>query len=167
MKRLIITACVLGIWPCGAFAQVPWPDAPKDMPAETVCLAQNIYWEARSEHEDAQRAVSHMVLNRVANSAFPDSVCRVIRDGGPGGACQFSWYCDGLSDTPFNATAWALAVEIAQDVLAAPDQDPTGGALFYHHTSVDPGWSDVFHETVRMGEHIFYARRQNATNQDQ
>ena len=152
------------MWSSGAFPQVPWPDASKDLPVETVCLAQNIYWETRSESEDAQRAVAHVVLNRVAHPDFPDTVCRVVREGGPGGACQFSWYCDGHSDTPYNDSAWAFAIDIAEEVLTGNGSDPTGGALFYHHTSIDPGWSDEFIESARLGEHVFYLRQQDQSS---
>ena len=42
------------------------------------CLAQAIYYEARSESEDGQRAVAQVVLNRVRHPAYPATVCGVV-----------------------------------------------------------------------------------------
>ena len=71
---------------------------------EITCLAQNIYFEARSEPVAGMLAVGHVVLNRVASDRFPDTVCKVIRQGGERRRhrCQFSWWCDGRSDKPHN-----------------------------------------------------------------
>ena len=46
-----------------------------------TCLALNVYYEARSEPMDGQYAVAHVVLNRVANDAFPDDACKVVKQG--------------------------------------------------------------------------------------
>ena len=61
------------------------------------CLAQAIYYEARSESEDGQRAVAQVVLNRVRHPAWPNSVCGVVYQGPmrAGGGCQFTFTCDG------------------------------------------------------------------------
>ena len=57
-----------------------------------TCLALNVYYEARSEPMDGQYAVAHVVLNRVANDAFPDDACKVVKQGYHKGRhrCQFS-----------------------------------------------------------------------------
>ena len=43
--------------------------------AEMRCLAEAIYFEARSEPELGQSAVAQVVMNRVASSLYPDSIC--------------------------------------------------------------------------------------------
>ncbi len=45
------------------------------------CLTQAVYYEARSESEDGQRAVAQVVLNRVRHPAYPNSVCGVVYQG--------------------------------------------------------------------------------------
>ena len=63
---------------------------------EQRCLAQAVYFEARSEPEEGQAAVAQVVLNRAMSGLYPGSVCGVVfqnqerRD-----ACQFSFACDG------------------------------------------------------------------------
>ena len=41
-------------------------------------------------------------------------------------------------------------------MLANPQDDPTGGALFFHNDSVSPGWSRRLERTVRIGAHTYY-----------
>lgn len=105
-----------------------------DLSDEITCLAQNIYFEARSEPVDGMLAVGHVVLNRLASNRFPDTVCKVVRQGGDQRRhrCQFSWWCDGRSDQTHNKVAWNSARLIAWFVYNGQTQDPTGGALWYH-----------------------------------
>jgi N-acetylmuramoyl-L-alanine amidase len=118
------------------------------------CLALAMYWEAKSEGPDGMLAVASVVLNRVAHPEFPDTVCGVVKQGGESPPCQFSWWCDGRSDRPVDADAWAAATRIAERALRNPPSDVTRGALFFHNISVETPW--VRERTVRIGQHIFY-----------
>ncbi len=123
------------------------------------CLALNIYHEARSEPELGQRAVAAVTLNRVASGEFPRSVCGVVQQGGKGRAnCQFSWWCDALTDRPRESAAWLHALDLSRKTLSGLTADPTGGALYYHAVHVEPGWSQDFRRTARIGRHLFYTR---------
>lgn len=123
-----------------------------------MCLALNVYHEARSDEMIGQYAVAHVVMNRVQHDRWPDDVCSVIHQGYEKGKhkCQFSWYCDGKSDTPHDPEAWAWAVLVAYDVLQSRVPDPTYGATHYHATYVKPYWADHYKQTVTLGSHIFY-----------
>lgn len=125
---------------------------------ELRCLALNIYFEARSEPESGQRAVGHVVMNRVAHPKYPDSVCKVVQQGGEQvlHRCQFSWWCDGQSDRPMNQKAWAKSLRLAWKVYFGFLEDTTGGALWYHATYVQPYWSDSLLKGERIGQHVFY-----------
>ena len=70
--------------------------------AAQTCLTQAIYYEAASEPDDGQRAVAQVILNRVAHSAFPNTVCGVVYQGSERvTGCQFTFTCDGsLKWTP-------------------------------------------------------------------
>ena len=122
------------------------------------CLALNIYWEARSESLDGQKAVAAVTLNRVKDARFPDTVCGVTRQGGQKrlNRCQFSWWCDGKSDEPTNAVAWQASKALARRALFGELTDPTGGALWYHATYVSPSWTNRKVQTAWIGQHIFY-----------
>lgn len=125
---------------------------------ELRCLALNIYFEARSEPESGQRAVGHVVMNRVVHPKYPDSVCKVVQQGGEQvlHRCQFSWWCDGQSDRPMNQEAWVKSLRLAWKVYFGVLEDTTGGALWYHATYVKPYWSDSLLKGDRIGQHVFY-----------
>ena len=123
-----------------------------------TCLALNVYYEARSEPMDGQYAVAHVVLNRVANDAFPDDACKVVKQGYHKGRhkCQFSWYCDGKSDKPKDKMSWVVAQVVAYNTLYGHHKDNTYGATHYHATYVSPWWRKHYDKTVAHGSHIFY-----------
>lgn len=125
-------------------------------PEELRCMALSMYWEARSEGREGMIAVGAVVLNRVGNDEFPDSVCGVVFDGGETPPCQFSWWCDGKSDTPGEHEQWEVAQRLAADMLSNPPQDPTDGALFFHHEGIEVPWRIARTRTVRIADHIYY-----------
>ena len=126
--------------------------------AALMCMALNVYHESRSENLKGQVAVANVTLNRVADSKWPNDVCSVVEQGYTKGKpnCQFSWYCDGKSDTPTDTVAWARAVLVANDVMMGYIPDITEGATHYHAKYVNPYWSKSFTRTVEIGSHIFY-----------
>ncbi len=126
---------------------------------ELFCLAQNIYFEARSEPTAGRRAVAHVVMNRVASARFPSTVCEVVRQGGESRLhrCQFSWWCDGQSDDIKNEKSWRDAERLASFVYWGLSIDMTGGALFYHADYVKPQWRTAFNKGPTIGRHIFYS----------
>jgi hypothetical protein len=125
---------------------------------ERQCLALNIYFEARSEPLLGKITVGHVVLNRMRDRRFPNSACAVIRQGGYRlrYRCQFSWWCDGLSDRPVNRQAWRKSVHLANQVYNGALPDPSGGALWYHADYVKPSWSKALLRRAKLGRHIFY-----------
>jgi hypothetical protein len=131
---------------------------PLEITKEIECLAQNIYFEARSESEQGQLAVGHVVMNRVAHGHYPNSVCGVVKQGGENKRyrCQFSWWCDGRSDLPKDKKAWRRSHELAKTIYMGYAKDPTGGALWYHADYVNPKWSTALVFGKKIGHHLFY-----------
>ena len=122
------------------------------------CLALNMYFEARNESELGKLAVSHVVLNRVSDKRFPNTVCDVIRQGGETRRhrCQFSWWCDGRSDRPRNTSVWKASMAFAKDIYFGLYDDPTKGALWYHADYVKPSWRNSLARGPKIGRHLFY-----------
>ena len=131
-----------------------------------MCMALNIYHEARNQSMVGQVAVGEVVMNRVEDSRFPDTVCEVVKqavtykntDKPVIHKCQFSWYCDGKSDEPnFDSDAWWRAKEYAYIVMSGKIMvDVTQGATHYHATYVRPAWAKTKTRTTRIDKHIFY-----------
>lgn len=125
---------------------------------ELHCLALNIYFEARNEPDIGKVAVGHVVMNRVRDRRFPSTVCGVVRQGGEATRheCQFSWWCDGLSDDPDDAAAWRVSNGFAEAVYWDRIHDPTKGALWYHADYVAPYWKEAYKPVRKLGRHVFY-----------
>ncbi len=118
------------------------------------CVALAMYWEARGEGRKGMQAVGSVIINRVADPRFPNSPCAVVYQGGETPPCQFSWWCDGKSDTPGDRKLWASAQRVATDVLSGNERDNTGGALFFHSVAMKPPWDRQL--VARVGNHLFY-----------
>ena len=118
------------------------------------CVALAMYWEARGEGQQGMLAVGSVVINRVEDDRFPNSVCGVVYQGGETPPCQFSWWCDGKSDRPTHESLWTTSLSLADELLTARPPDPTHGALFFHNTSTRPPWNRE--QTTRIGHHVFY-----------
>lgn len=131
-------------------------DSPGDRNIE--CLALTIYFEARGEPDEGKLAVGHVVMNRASHPRFPEDVCKVVQQGGAKVRyrCQFTWWCDGRSDTPTNARVWSSIKSLASRVYNRAVPDPTEGALWYHTVDVSPVWRHSLVEGPRIGQHIFY-----------
>ena len=125
---------------------------------ELECLSLALYHEARGEPDLGKIAVGHVVMNRVVDERFPDSVCGVVKQGGHAELhrCQFSFWCDGASDTPNEAQAWERAEAIARAIYWGYSQDPTEGAINYHADYVNPNWGKSLVRGPKIGRHIFY-----------
>jgi len=136
---------------------------------QVECLAKNIYFEARNEPFAGQFAVALVTLNRVYDDNFPNTVCEVVYQGIHNkrgfpklNRCQFSWYCDGISDATKNVRAWKDTQKIANlamisyGSMKSQGLDYTEGAIYYHTHEIVPRWSHSFPKVGRIGQHIFY-----------
>ena len=123
------------------------------------CLAEAVYYEARSESEEGQRAVAQVVLNRVRHPAYPSSVCGVVYQGSERvTGCQFSFTCDGSMGRGIEPYAWEAARRIAESALRGSVYRPVGLATNYHTTAILPYWAPSLVRQTVIGAHIFYRR---------
>ena len=131
-----------------------------------MCMAFNIYHEARNESMLGQIAVGQVVMNRVWDKRFPNTVCEVVKQAVTHKGtnkpvlfrCSFSWYCDGqVDDVNKDSKAWRYSLEYASIVLSGRIVlDITEGATHYHATYVRPSWAKTKTRTTRIDRHIFY-----------
>ena len=154
------------------FDMIPSPEVYDFHSKEIECLAMNIYHEARGDNLAGQYAVADVVLNRVHDKRYPDTVCGVVYDAKMSewwlergkevparNRCQFSWYCDGRLDEPATGDSWESAKLIANEIYEHyAFRGITEGATHYHATYVNPTWINDrgMHMVGRVGEHIFY-----------
>lgn len=132
---------------------------------ETKCLAEAVYFEARSESEEGQAAVAQVVLNRVKSGLYPASICGVVyQNRHMYKACQFSFACEGRSLAITEPAPWLVAQRIAKAVLDGQTYLPAvGQSTHYHANYVAPYWSRLLKKTDKIGQHIFYRLRPGQT----
>lgn len=130
---------------------------PERNEVEAHCLAQAIYYEARGEPLPGQIAVAEVVINRKASKRYPNTICGVVfQNQHRKNRCQFSFACDGKTDTPPEGKTWNKSVSLANYVLTDDSLRLTNAATHYHADYVSPFWSQHLQKTVSIGRHIFY-----------
>ena len=154
-----------------ATTSVDMPEVNEFRNQEAVCLAKNMYYEARNQGLAGQLAVSLVVMNRVKDDRYPNTICEVVEQGPVRESwkkngvfypirnrCQFSWYCDGKSDEPKEPTTYGRLLDLSLDLVYDDLQvvDFTEGATHYHADYVFPAWRKSKTKTVEIADHIFY-----------
>ena len=125
--------------------------------ADRTCLAQAIYYEARSESRIGQVAVADVVLNRVASKYYPNSICGVVFQGSERRTgCQFSFTCDGSMNARLNKRKWQESEQMAGAILAGMHLPVSRNATHYHAYYVSPPWAETLTPTAVIGAHKFY-----------
>ena len=124
------------------------------------CLAENVYFEARGEPLAGQYAVAEVTLNRTHSRNFPHSICAVVHETrwDPGRhrfVADFSWTELGTL-SPGDGPAWRQALVVATAAYDELHTPLVPGALFYHATSVRPGWAQSRTAIATIGNHVFY-----------
>jgi hypothetical protein len=148
----------------------PAPGVPPPSPAQRLhlegkeyakaerCLANAIYFEARSEPIRGQMAVAQVVVNRAFSGFYPNDICGVVYQNAHRRlSCQFTFACDGKSKAITERGHWARAVRIAKQTLDGQIYVPeVAKSTHYHAIYVHPNWVGEMKKMVRYGLHNFY-----------
>ena len=120
---------------------------------EQECLANAVYFEARSEPIEGQLAVAEVVMNRAASGRYPADLCSVITQ-----KAQFSFIRRGkFPRANRDSEAWKKAVAIAAIARQKLAGTLPSGVLWYHATYVSPKWGKRLTKQTQIGLHIFYS----------
>ncbi len=138
---------------------------PDNMNKEQRCLAEAVYFEARSEPVEGQAAVAQVILNRVKSGLYPSSICGVVYQNRHRHlACQFTFACEGKSLRIRDTESWERATRVASAVLEGRTYlADVGGATHYHANYVRPSWSRRLKKMDVIGRHIFYKLKPGQT----
>ncbi|MFN3353224.1 MAG: cell wall hydrolase, partial [Brevundimonas sp.] len=133
------------------------PRTAEDRRRALRCLTQAIYYEAALESTEGQEAVAQVILNRVRDPNYANTVCGVVFEGAERSTgCQFSFTCDGSLSQPPVAWAWNRARGVAERALAGHVATEVGTATHYHADYVNPWWRPSLTKINQIGTHIFY-----------
>ncbi len=115
--------------------------------SDVQLLARAINGEARGEPYEGQVAVGAVILNRVKDSKFPNTIAGVIYQSG-----AFTAVADGQINVPIDEGS--TVVKAARDALNG--WDPTDGAIYYFNPNTATNkwiWSRPLIKTI--GKHRF------------
>ena len=108
-------------------------------------ITRAVYSEARGESYAGQAAVASVILNRVEDPRFPNTVKGVVFE---------PWAFTAVHDGQFWLQPDQTARKAVQDALQG--WDPTGGAVFYYNPSkVTSHWIYSRQIITRIGKHYF------------
>ncbi len=112
---------------------------------DITLLAMAINGEARGEPYTGQVAVGAVILNRVKNPSFPNSIAGVIYQ-----PLAFEAVANGQIYKPIEPSSFKAARD------AMNGWDPTGGAIYYWNPAhAESRWILRLNPTLRIGEHVF------------
>lgn len=112
---------------------------------DELLLARAINAESRGEPYEGQVAVGAVIMNRVADTRFPNSVSEVVYEPG-----AFSSVRDGQ----INAAVENAPKKAARDAING--WDPSGGCLyFYNPNKTKNKWIRSRPIVITIGSHIF------------
>lgn len=108
-------------------------------------LAKVIYAEARGESYTGQVAIAAVVLNRVRDSRFPNTVAGVIYQ---------PWAFTAVNDGQINLEPNQKAYQAADDALNG--WDPTYGSVYYYNPQTATSkWIFTTKKVTQIGKHVF------------
>jgi len=113
--------------------------------SDVYLLAKIIHAEARGESYTGQVAVGAVILNRVKNPSFPNTISGVV-------------FQTGAFDCVYDGQLWLTpdeeALRAARDALAG--WDPTGGCLYYYNpATATSSWIWTREVRLNIGAHAF------------
>ena len=152
---------------------VAQPELKEHAARERYCLAEAILFEAGNQPLIGKVAVGEVILNRVKSKRYPNSICGVVHQGPINKwwkrvhdkivpvrhKCQFSYYCDGRSDSTdkwSRTKTWQEVLNATIYLSTLSDFNVTNGATHYHATYVNPAWNKYLRRTVQIQDHVFY-----------
>lgn len=112
---------------------------------DVYLLAKLVYSEARGESYKGQVAVAAVVLNRVKDSRFPNTIAGVIYQ---------PWAFTAVNDGQFALEPNSTAYQAAKDAMNG--WDPTYGAVYYYNPkTATSAWIRNTTTVCTIGQHVF------------
>jgi spore germination cell wall hydrolase CwlJ-like protein len=126
--------------------------------------ARTVWAEARGEPDNGERAVAHVLWNRLKDGRFGSTLAGVCTK-----PLQFSCWNHNdpqrirMTTLEENGPELAPFLEHVRQAWLAPQNDPTNGALFYYSDSMTtpPSWAAKMTLLKKIGRHSFFTDKPN------
>jgi spore germination cell wall hydrolase CwlJ-like protein len=120
------------------------------------CLARAMYFESNRSSDDGMLAVGTVVMNRVADKAYPRSVCGVVG--------QKNQFAPGVLSKPMKeGTSRARAYAMADKVLHGARHPNLGKEVKHFHTAGYRFSYNNMYYVLEAGGNNFYEKRRAGT----
>ncbi len=133
---------------------------PKEHKTQILCLALNMYSEARGSTEADQRAVAYVTVNRaIGENHYKGTLCGVVWQH-----AQFSWTTKSVNEIiPHEKEAWIKAQQNALNIYkeklanVVAYFDITKGATHFYAPKLigSPAWAKHANNKEQIGGHIY------------
>ena len=116
------------------------------------CIARAMYFESNRSSPDGMLAVGTVVMNRVADKAYPSSVCGVVG--------QKNQFAPGVLSKPMSEKrSAALAYSVADKVLRGSRHHTLSGEVKHFHTAGHKFPYRNMYYVLEAGGNSFYEKR--------
>ncbi len=124
-----------------------------------LCLALNIFHEARSEPIESQIGVAAVTVNRSRDKGYPSSICKVVYE-----PSAFSWTASKAKRQIRNVSqikgeedkkAFLKAKQIAYLYLQGKLENPVGSRKYFNHKSLGKRY-DTPNRPIRFDKLVYY-----------
>ncbi len=117
----------------------------------TECMTRVMYFESNRSSAEGMLAVGTVVMNRMHDPKFPDSVCGVVG--------QKNQFAPGVLWKPMKeGRSLALARQVAERVMAGARHPGVRNAKFFHTAGYSFPY-DNMHYVLVAGGNAFYEKR--------
>lgn len=134
---------------------------------ERKCLANALYYEARSEGEAGILAVASVIENRKEHQNYPGTYCGIINQ-----RKQFSYVALSKPDVESieqrlkasDRVAYMQVSEVADSMLEGRFEPVLpSNVLYYATTKISNAWTKTKKVYVTIGNHRFYKEKSNGS----
>ena len=114
------------------------------------CLARAMYFESNRSSDDGMLAVGTVVMNRVADKRYPNTVCAVVG--------QKNQFAPGVLTRKMDGKALPDVEAAAEAVLAGERHPAVHTARFFHQAGLTFPYKNM-HYVLEAGGNAFYEKR--------
>lgn len=119
-------------------------------PKDVNCLERAMFFESNRSSPDGLIAVGTVVMNRLASSQYPDTICGVVG--------QKNQFAPGVLTRKMNSAALPDVQAAADAVLKGKRHQGIKKSLFFHTAGLKFPYKNM-HYTVVAGGNAFYEKR--------
>lgn len=118
--------------------------------SEKECMMRAMYFESNRSSAEGMLAVGTVVMNRLRDARYPNSVCEVVG--------QKNQFAQGVLTKPMTDSGAVLASQVADGVLRGNRHPGVQNAQHFHTAGLRFPYNNMFY-VLEAGGNEFYEKR--------